>query len=131
MSWGEKGTAWGTNEPHRGSEEGVQTALHGKIRETVILPSEKVQVALTQKKGHPLRKDECTDILGGSCTQERAHIHNIARTEELSSPGGTPRVLSLRVQNHTLPWEGIKSNFKAKRNLGFPHPASPQNPKDY
>ena len=44
---------------------------------------------------------------------------------------GTPRVLSLRVQNHALPWEGIKSNFKAKGNLGFPHPASPQNPEDY
>ena len=43
LSWGEKGTAWGTNEPHRGSEEGVQTALHGKIRETAILPREKVQ----------------------------------------------------------------------------------------
>lgn len=94
-------------------------------------PGRKCKLALTQKKGHPLRKDECTDILGGSCTQERAHIHNIARTEELRSPGGTPRVLSLRVQNHALPWEGIKSNFKAKRNLGFPHPASPQNPKDY
>lgn len=66
--------------------KGSKLHSSGKIRETVILPGRKCKFALTQKKDIPSGRMNVPDILGGSCTQERAHIHNIARTEELRSP---------------------------------------------